>query len=56
MYSGTGTVLSGNKLVRQKKVLDWINVGTIQKTICTPAGNYKKIRVLSLSNCVVFYC
>jgi hypothetical protein len=37
MYLGTGTVLSGNKLVRQKEVLDWIYVGTIQKIICAPA-------------------
>jgi hypothetical protein len=38
MYLGTGTSLSSNKLVvRPKKVLDWINAGTIQKSIYTPA-------------------
>jgi hypothetical protein len=39
MYSGTGTVLSGNKQVRQKEVLDWIYVGTIQKLLSRQPGN-----------------
>jgi hypothetical protein len=43
--------LTGNKPVCQKKVLDWIGVGIIQKTICTPA---RQLLEYSLSEIVLF--
>jgi hypothetical protein len=51
IYLGTGILLTGNKPCTKTKGLDWIGVGTIQKTICTPARQLE----YSLSEIVLFF-